>query len=278
VAGCLQGKVAIITGAASGIGLASAELFIREGARVVAADIDDGGGQALAARFPGDLAYVHADVTDDGQVEALVAAAAERFGQLDVMFNNAGRLGGQSPLIDCDLTAFHAMIAVLTQSVVSGQKHAARQFRRQGTGGSIITTASAAGVQGAWANAGYTAAKHAAIGVVRQATAELAPLGIRSNAICPGMIVTPALAAAIAPGRPAAEVAPLLADRLAGQQPVRRAGRPEDVAQAALFFASDASSWISGAALPVDGGATAVTLGDIGGAVVKVLGDLGTSG
>ncbi|HEY9499800.1 MAG TPA: SDR family oxidoreductase [Terrimesophilobacter sp.] len=258
----LTDKVAIITGGTSGIGLASVELFVAEGAKVVVADIQDDLGAALEKKHDGKVLYVHTDVTDDAAVEALVAAAVDKFGKLDVIFNNAGAAGDPAAMVDLTAEGFDRTLALLARSVASGHKHAARQFQKQGTGGSIISTASAAGLQGGWSSLGYTIAKHAVVGIVRQATAELAPLGIRSNAIAPGIIMTPIMARSFGiPVEKTEEFEALLSERLATAQPIGRVGRPEDIAEAAVFLASDSSSFITGVTLPVDGGATAVTQG-----------------
>ncbi len=256
----LQDKVAIITGGTSGIGLASVDLFVAEGAKVVVGDIQDDLGAALEKKHDGNVHYVHTDVTEDAAVEALVAAAVDKFGKLDVIFNNAGAGGDPAEMVELGAEGFDKTLALLTRSVASGHKHAAKQFQKQGTGGSIISTASAAALQGGWSAAGYTIAKHAVIGVVRQAAAELAPLGIRSNAIAPGIIMTPIMARSFGiPVEQAEDFVALLSERLAGSQPIGRVGRPEDIAEAAVFLASDSSSFVVGHTLTVDGGATAVT-------------------
>jgi NAD(P)-dependent dehydrogenase (short-subunit alcohol dehydrogenase family) len=261
----LSGKVTIITGGVSGIGLASSELFLAEGAKVVAADIQDDLGAALQKRYPKDLLYVHTDVTSDAAVASLVERTVSHFGKLDVMFNNAGAGGDFSPLLELTAEGFDRTSALLIRAVLLGHRHAGRQFQKQKSGGSIISTASAAGLQGGWAPAAYTACKHAVIGVVRQAVAELSPLGIRSNAICPGVILTPIIAAAF--GVPAArsdDYLEFLAKRLAKVHPIGRMGQARDIAEAACFLASDASDFVNGVALPVDGGSSAVTLGSFG--------------
>ena len=265
MAGRLTGKVAVITGGCSGIGLASVELFIAEGARVAVGDVQDDLGAALQARFPKDVVYVHTDVTDDDAVGALVQTAVSRFGKLDVMFNNAGAGGDFAPLMELSSAGLDRTLAINTLSVVSGHKHAARQFQKQGSGGSIISTASAAGLQGGWSAAAYTIAKHAVIGIVRQAVAEFAPLGIRSNAICPGVIMTPIMASAFGvPKERSDEFMAFLAKRFANVHPIGRTGRPRDIAEVAAFLASDAAEFMTGAILPVDGGATAVTTSSFG--------------
>lgn len=265
----LTGKVAIVTGGTSGIGLASAERFLAEGAKVVVADIQDELGAALEAKHPDALAYVHTDVTDEAAIEALVAAAVARFGKLDVMFNNAGAQGDPSSILEIGSAGFDKTIALLTRSVLLGHKYAARQFQAQGTSGSIVTTASAAALQGGWSAAGYTIAKHAVVGIVRQAVAELAPLGIRSNAIAPGIIMTPIMARSF--GVPLEEAEPFaefLAERLGGTQPLGRVGYPDDIAKVAAFLASDLSGYMTGVVVPVDGGATAITQGTFASEVV----------
>lgn len=260
--GLLNGKVAIVTGGTSGIGLASVERFIAEGAKVAIADIQDDLGRAVADRLGSNALYVHTDVTDESAIEALVSETVGAFGQLDVMFNNAGAQGDPSSMLDATSQGFDKTIALLTRSVLLGHKFAARQFQAQGTAGSIITTASAAGLQGGWSAAGYTIAKHAVVGVIRQAVAELAPLGIRSNAIAPGIIMTPIMARSFGvPLEKSEEFVAFLAKRLDSTQPIGRVGWPEDIAKVALFLASDLSEYVTGVTVPVDGGATAITQG-----------------
>ena len=265
MSGRLDGKVAIITGGLSGIGLASVEVFIEEGARVAVADLHDGAGAALEARFPGRLVFVKTDVTDEGAVESLVERTIARFERLDVMFNNAGAGGDYSPLVDLKASSLDQAHALLVRAVFAGHKYAARQFIRQRSGGSIITTGSAASAEGGWSGAAYTIGKTAILGIMRAAVAELSPLGIRTNVLMPGAILTPILATAMGVPKPRAEeFLEFVAERFATFHPIGRMGLPRDVAEAALFLASDASTFISGAAIPVDGGATAVTLGGFG--------------
>ena len=261
--GRLAGKVAIITGGASGIGLASAELFVAEGAKVVVGDIQADAGQALESRYRGELSFVRTDVSVDAEVEALVAAAVQRYGRLDVMFNNAGIQGDRATFLEIEAASFDRMVRLLTGSVISGHKYSARQFRRQNSGGSIISTTSAAGLLGGYSNLSYTAAKHAIVGVVRAATFELAPFGIRSNAIAPGVTVSPIMASSFGvPSERSEAFQDFVAERVGALQPFGRAGRPSDIAKAALFLASDDSEWITGITLPVDGGGTAITHSD----------------
>jgi NAD(P)-dependent dehydrogenase (short-subunit alcohol dehydrogenase family) len=256
----LVGKVAVVTGGSSGIGLASAEAFVAEGARVVIADIQDERGRAAAGRLGDAAIYVHADVSDDEQVAELVDAAVKHYGRLDVMFNNAGGAGDPSALVDLGPAGLDASLRLIVGSAVSGHRHAARVFIDQGRGGSVITTSSGSGLRGGLGQAGYVIGKHAVIGLVRQAAAELGPYGIRSNAICPGITMTPVLAMGIARERKAAFM-DRLAESLSDEQPAKRVGQPEDIAAAAVFLASDLSRFVNGVVLPVDGGADAVTLG-----------------
>ncbi|MEV7761990.1 SDR family NAD(P)-dependent oxidoreductase [Curtobacterium flaccumfaciens] len=256
----LDGKVAVITGGVGGIGAATAQEFIAAGADVVIADIADDAGQELAERLGDHAAYVHADVTDEASVEALVAAAVDRFGRLDVMYNNAGATGDPAAVVDLSASAFDSLMALDVRSVLLGHKYAARQFRAQASGGSIITTASVAGIQGGWSSVGYTTAKHAVLGIMRQAALELGPHGIRSNAVAPGVVMTAIQAKAFGvPLDHAASFNDHIVDRLGSQQPMGRFGLPSDIARAAVFLASDLSEYVNGVVLPVDGGASAFT-------------------
>jgi NAD(P)-dependent dehydrogenase (short-subunit alcohol dehydrogenase family) len=259
--GRLAGKVAVITGGVSGIGLGTVELFVAEGAKVAVGDIQDDLGKVLEERFPGQVIYRHTDVTDDAAIGALVQAAVERFGKLDIMFNNAGAPGNRDALVDIDLAGMTQTNALLTNSVVSGHKHAAQQFIKQGTGGSIISTASAAAIQGGWSSAAYTIAKHAVLGVVRQAVVEFGAHGIRSNAVCPGITMTPIMARAFGVSEEnASEFEGFLDKRLGKLIPSGRVAYPNDIAEAVLFLASDVSTYVNGVVLPVDGGCSAVMM------------------
>jgi len=262
MSGLLDGKVAIVTGGTSGIGLATVERFVSEGAKVAIADIQDDLGASIVERLGESVTYVHTDVTDEAAIEALVATTVKRFGKLDIMYNNAGAQGDPSAITDVSSEGFDKTIALLTRSVLLGHKFAARQFQAQGTGGSIISTASAAALQGGWSAAGYTIAKHAVVGIVRQSVAELAPLGIRSNGIAPGIIMTPIMARSFGvPMERAEEFTEFLAERLGSTQPFGRVGFADDIAKVATFLASDLSEYVTGTVIPVDGGATAVTQG-----------------
>lgn len=262
MSGMLDGKVAVITGGTSGIGLASVERFVDQGAKVVIGDIQDDLGKGIQERLGDSVVYCHADVTLEADIAGLVETAASHFGRLDAMFNNAGAQGDPSGILEFEAEGLDKTLALLTRSVALGHKHAALQFKRQQSGGSIISTASAAAQQGGWSSLGYTAGKHAVIGVVRQAVAELAQFGIRSNAIAPGVILTPIMARSFGvPMDKASRFEAFMAERLGPTQPMRRLGLPEDVADVALFLASDLSRYMAGAVIPVDGGATSITQG-----------------
>ena len=259
--GRLAGKVAVVTGGGSGLGLGAVELFVEEGAKVAVGDIQDDLGKAVEARFPDKVVYVHTDVTEDSAIERLVQTAVDRFGKLDIIFNNAGAPGNRDSLVDIDLGGMNDTSALLVNSVVSGHKHAARQFIKQGTGGTIISTASTAAIQGGWSSAAYTITKHAVLGVVRQAVIELGAHGIRSNAICPGITMTPIMARAFGVSEDqASEFESFLDERLGTLIPSGRVAYPKDIAEAVLFLASDASTYVNGVVLPVDGGCSAVMM------------------
>lgn len=255
----LAGKVAIITGAASGIGRASAELFVEEGAKVIVVDIDVEGGQELAASL-GDAAHFRrADVSDAEQVQGLVDFAVAEFGGLNILFNNAGISGAHHPrLLDDDLSDFYKVIGINLYGVMRGVQSAGRYMRDHG-GGVIINNASIAGVLPGQALSSYRASKAAMIHFSKCAAIDLAEYGIRVNCLVPGHIRTP-LTSFSMPGMTPEQVERLreaLAPVWDSNQPLKRHGHPRDVAQAALFLASDRSAQVTGINLPVDGGITA---------------------
>lgn len=258
MAGRLQGKVALITGGASGIGAATVELFLKEGASVVAADIQDEKGKSLIARDNPALSYVRCDVTNEAEIEAAVAAATERFGGLDIMFNNAGHGGTQLGPTDMTVEGWDAAFALLLRAPMLGIKHASAAMAKRG-GGSIISTASMAGLTTGWGYA-YSVAKAGVLHLTRYAASQLAAQNIRVNAICPGIIATPIFGATMGlPREVADQMAGMIADSGARMQPIKRPGLPEDIAEAALYLASDAARFMTGQHLVVDGG---FTLGD----------------
>jgi NAD(P)-dependent dehydrogenase (short-subunit alcohol dehydrogenase family) len=251
-AGRLTDKVALITGGASGMGRATALRFLGEGASVVIADMNEGTGKEtleLAARAGAAkrVAFVRTNVSDEDDVAAAVERALE-FGGLDCMFNNAGIGGALGSLLETDVEDWDATCAVLLRGVFLGIKHAGRAMKATGLGGSIINTASVAGLSGGAGPACYSACKAAVINLSRAAALELAPLRIRVNAICPGGILTPLV------HRGNEEQT---RERLERFQPWPAHGRGEHIANAALFLASDESEFVTGEALVVDGGLTA---------------------
>lgn len=259
--GLLEGKSIVITGGASGIGQACVERFIDEGALITVGDVQVDRGEDLVNRFPDRVIFVATDVTRESDIAHLVESAVQRWGRLDVMFNNAGAGGDRASLLELTGEGFDSTMALLARSVAFGHKYAARQFIAQGGGGNIISTASVGSFEAGWSTGAYTIAKHAVMGIVRQAVVELAPLGIRSNAICPGITITPNILRKYA-GDKADGFDPVISERLANQQPIGRVGRPEDIANAAVFLASYLSAFVVGIGLVVDGGVTAMTQSD----------------
>jgi NAD(P)-dependent dehydrogenase (short-subunit alcohol dehydrogenase family) len=254
--GRLDGKAALITGAASGIGEATAELFAREGARVMLADMQDDLGRAVVERIRaagGTAEYVHCDVAVGEDVGGMVRATVEAFGALDILYNNAG-IGGPGGVMDVAEDVWDRVIDVDLKSIYLGCKFAVPEMRKSG-GGAIISTASIAGLRGSPGLAAYSAAKAGVINLTRSLAAELGSHGIRVNCICPGIIVTPIwqqVTGAIAPEQQQA-----MWQAMGQRVLLKRVGMPEDVARGALFLASDDSSYITGHALVIDGGLTA---------------------
>jgi len=245
--GRLDGKVAVITGAASGIGEGAARLFVEEGARVIIGDIQEEKARALASELGPSTRAVIADVRDDAAVAGLVATAVHDFGALDVMFNNAGVGMIEGPIADASEETFDFVTAINLKGVWLGIKHAARQMRAQGRGGSIISTASVAGLHGFERQAIYGMTKAGVISLTRSAAAEGGPHGVRANCVCPGGIIT-----ALSAPFPRAEE--IMRDRFSAIHPIGREGTPRDIAQAALWLAGDESTLVTGQAIAVDGG------------------------
>ncbi len=252
--GKLEGKVAVITGGASGIGGATVRLFIDQGARVVFSDILDDLGEKLAQELGPNAAYCHADVSQESEVEALVDFAVEKFGQLDCMYNNAGISGVTAPIEMIPTEGFDKTMAIDLRGVFLGMKHGVRVMRPRESG-SIITTASVAGLQVGHADHTYCAAKAAVIHLTRSVAMDAGESGIRVNCICPGWIATPILGKSVGLSQEAAEkTMEDVKNVLSGFQPLKRSGLPKDIAQAALWLASDESTFVNGHALAVDGG------------------------
>ncbi|OYT73595.1 MAG: 2,5-dichloro-2,5-cyclohexadiene-1,4-diol dehydrogenase [Chloracidobacterium sp. CP2_5A] len=252
--GKLDGKVAVVTGAASGIGEATARLFHAEGAAVVLSDIQDERGAGLAAELGERAAYRRADVTSEDDLAALADFAAARFGALDIMFNNAGAQGVSAPIAETSVEGFDLTVDLLLRSVFLGMKHAARVMSPRGAG-SIVSTASVAGLRTGHAPHIYSACKAAVIHLTHSVAMELAEQGIRVNCVCPGFIATGIFGNAFGlPPEASRALAPLMAPMQVNAQPLRHAGQPADIAQAVLWLASDDARFVTGHALVVDGG------------------------
>src|SRR4051795_13490837 len=249
----LEGKVALITGASSGIGRESALLFAREGAQVVVADVSDAGGAAVVAEIEaagGAAVYVHADVSNAADAEGMVRAAEEHFGKLDVLFNNAGIMHSDDDnAITTEESVWDLTMNINLKGVFLGCKYGIPALRRAG-GGSIINVASFVALMGAATpQIAYTASKGGVLSMTREIAVEFARQNIRANALCPGPVETPLLAELLAD--------PARRERRLVHIPIGRLGRAEELAKAALFLASDDASFMTGAALVVDGGITA---------------------
>jgi NAD(P)-dependent dehydrogenase (short-subunit alcohol dehydrogenase family) len=277
----LDGKVAVVTGGASGMGLATVERFAAEAANVVIADLPAGDFDELVDRLGEDQARVHyrnrakdgpndghaiadrlgerarfvpADVTDAGQLSEVIDLAASEFGGLDILFNNAGVGGAEGSVVDCPESIYDRIMDVDLKAVWRGIKLAAPHMIERG-GGSIISTSSGAALMGIPGLAAYSAAKGGVVSLTRAAAMELAGNNIRVNCICPGGIVTPIIYQSPLLG---ADMDPdLLRAVLGTAHPIQRAGEPEDIANAALWLASDESSFVTGQSIAVDGGLSA---------------------
>jgi len=255
--GRLDGKVAVITGATSGIGLRTAEVFVAEGARVVIAGRRVAEGEALAAKLGSACMFRQTDVTAEDQMQALIALAIEKFGRLDCLFNNAGGPAQTGGIEGLEVARFDAAMATLVRSVMLGMKHAAPHMKKQGFG-SIINNGSIAGrLAGFSSSIVYGAAKAAVIHLTKCVAMELGESGVRVNSISPGAIATGIFGKALGLSTEAAEKTPaVMREAFKSAQPIPRAGLPDDIAQAAVFLASDDSSFINGHDLVVDGAMT----------------------
>ena len=251
----LDNKVAVITGGCAGIGLATVELFVAEGAQVVLADIQDGPGGEIAERLgAGRVHYQHCDVREEAQIEAAMAAAAERFGGLDIVFNNAGAGGAQERIEEMTGESWDRTQALLLRSVALGIRYAVPHLRARG-GGAIVNTASVAALMAGAAPVAYSAAKAGVLGLTRVAAAELSQYGIRVNAICPGLIMTDIYTTGFS-ANAAATVRAGLEALSTRAQPLAITATGRHVAEACLYFSSDASAFVTGTHLVVDGGVT----------------------
>lgn len=243
MAGDLDGKVAIVTGGAAGIGQATAERFVAEGAQVVIADVDAERGELVAAELGDAAAFQRTDVSEPDQVQALVDATVERFGGIHVMFNNAGVGSPMTPFLHDDLAGFRREMDINVYGTMVGSQRAARHMKDHG-GGVIVNNSSIAGIDASPGLVVYQAAKAAVIHFTRAIAADLGRYGIRVNCIAPGHIVT---------AMTTYDIEPIVRYT----QPLQRKGSPEEAAYAVVFLASDKAAHITGAILPVDGGSTA---------------------
>ncbi len=258
MAGRLDGKVAVITGGASGIGAATAARFVAEGAKVMLGDLQDEVGEKLAASLGDGVAYRHCNVAREPQVKGLIDEAVDRFGRLDIVFNNAGFGGAMGSFEDTTVDEYDLTMDVLLKSVFLGIKHASPHLKAQRSG-SIISTASVCGLMPTIGAHLYNVAKAGVIMMTKTAAVELAEYDIRVNCICPGYVATQ-----LHVGRTlseldddeAAERMDRARERTNESQPIARMGEAEDIASMALFLAGDESTWVTGTAQVVDGGLT----------------------
>ena len=253
----LTGKVAVITGAASGIGASGVEFFVEAGAKVVGADLQDDKGAALVARFGEDkVAYQHCDVTDMKALEALMQSAVDTFGGLDILWNNAGSGGTSSSVEELDLDGYSFTMDLLLKSVFAGTHFAVPHMKARG-GGSVINTSSISAVCAGYAPITYSVAKKAVAHFSKLAAAELSKHQIRVNAILPGFIATSIFGASLGlPREQADQMAEMVAQAGGAMQPVGRTGKGEDIANMAAFLSSDAAGFVTGGEFVVDGGIT----------------------
>jgi NAD(P)-dependent dehydrogenase (short-subunit alcohol dehydrogenase family) len=248
--GLLDDRAGLVTGAGSGIGRASARAFAAEGAKVAVSDIDDHAGREtveLIRASGGEAFYVHADASSEPEVEALVAAVVERYGRLDWAHNNAGVGSPVAPVVEQKLEWFNAVLGLDLLGMMFALKHEVAQMLAQGHGGAIVNTASNAGLIGVVGMSPYVAAKAGVIGLTRTVALENAAFGIRVNALCPGIVGTPAVEAWV-------REVPEQAKAVEASIPMQRISTPEEQADVAVFLCSDKASYITGVALSVDGG------------------------
>ncbi len=247
----LKGKVAIITGSASGIGRGVAELFVQQGAQVVIADMNVDGGLQAVAELGSNTRFCACDVTSEDSVKALVSFAVAEFGKLDIMHNNAGAFGARGTLAEIGVEAFDFTYALLVRSVFLGCKYAAEQMRKQGHGGAIINTASISATLAGYGPHIYQSAKAAVLQLSKTLALELAEQKIRVNCVSPGGVYTPLVGNAIGLD---AETTRQVGEGMGATLPMNRPGYPLDIARGVLFFASDDAEFVIGQNLIIDGG------------------------
>ena len=254
--GRLEGRVAVVTGGCSGIGLAAVERFAQEGARVLVADVQEDAGQQVVAGLGEAVRFRRCDVTRESDIAATMAAAVETWGGLDIVFNNAGAAGARAPIDEITGEEWDATQALLLRSVALGIRHAATHMKARG-GGAIVNTASIAGLQAGFSPIAYAVAKAGVIHLTKVAAAELARHRIRVNAICPGYILTNIFTASSGlSGETAEQVKSALARMAPRVQPVAAPGSPGHIADACVFLASEEAAFVTGTHLVVDGGLT----------------------
>ena len=255
----LKDKIAVITGACSGIGLGTVELFVAEGARVLAADIQNDRGSELERRFNGQVKFEHCDVTREDDIKRAMQAAKDQFGGLDILFNNAGAGGSPNTIEDMTGEAWDRSMNLLLRSVALGIRYAIPFMKERG-GGSIINTASVAALQAGMGPLAYSVAKAGVIHLTTVSAAQLGRSKIRVNAICPGLILTNIFGSGAKEMGASDEMVSMLNAGLRQQapdaQPIPKGGAPADIARACLYFASDDSEFVTGTHIVVDGGMT----------------------
>ena len=249
MAGRFEGKVALVTGAGSGIGRATSLAFVREGARVVVSDINSEGGEetvSMIRHSGGEAAFIHANVTRADQVEAMVAKTVEAYGRLDAAFNNAGIATiNRVPIHEYPEDEWDRIVDIDLKGVWLCMKYEIPHMLRQGSG-AIVNTSSIAGLVAMPGRSAYVASKHGVIGLTKTAALEYAKQGIRVNAVSPGYIRTPMVEPVIAAN-------PALEKQIVANQPIGRLGTPEEIAEAVLWLSSDAASFVTGHTMAVDG-------------------------
>ena len=253
MAGILDNKVAIITGAASGIGRATAQVFAREGARLVIADVNEEGGNETLAQLKqagASAIFVKVDVAKASEVEAMVAHAVASYGRLDCAFNNAGIDGRSGKIHECTEENWNRVLAINLTGVWLCMKAEIAQMLKQGGNGAIVNTSSTAGLTGGAGLPAYIASKHGVAGLTRAGALEYGKHNIRINAVCPGPIRTPMLGRLLSRRED-------MESRLARAQPLKRLGEPAEIGEAVAWLCSDRASYVHGLPLPVDGGLTA---------------------
>jgi NAD(P)-dependent dehydrogenase (short-subunit alcohol dehydrogenase family) len=252
----LHNKVAVVTGACSGIGLATTELFLAEGAQVVAADVNDEVGHALQKQYAGQLHFVHCDVTRLDELRTAIDSAATHFGGLDILFSNAGRIGTMAGVQAFNPEAWDDTQNLLLRSVAAGASYAVPHMVKRGAG-AIVNTSSISALQAGYAPLAYSVAKAGVLHYTRVAAAELSALNIRINAVVPGFIATRIFGGLFGMDAQASQdLAERVREHSGAANPIGRSGDPKDIAEAVLYLASDAARFVTGTHITVDGGIT----------------------